>query len=71
VLHEEGVERDPVRGVDHSGERALGLLGGPGSDDAEAVRDAMDVRVDRDRGDPVPEHEDAVGGLGTDTGHRR
>lgn len=66
MLDEERVDRDPVLRVDRARERPLGLLGGPGPDDAEPVRDPVDVRVDRDRGDPVPEHEHAVRRLGPD-----
>ncbi len=63
MLDEQGIERDPVPLVDHRAEPRLGLLGGPGPDDPEPVRDAVDVGVDRDRGDPVAEDEHAVRGL--------
>jgi len=66
VLDEQWVERDPVPRVDRPGELALGLLGSSGPHDAESVRDPVDVRVDRDRGYPVPEHEHAVRRFGTD-----
>jgi hypothetical protein len=66
VLDEQGIERDPVLRVDGAGEFALRLLGGTRPHDAEAVRDPVDVGVDRDRRDPVSEHEHAVRRLGTD-----
>jgi hypothetical protein len=63
VLYEQGVEGNPVRRVDDFAQCGLGSLRAPGSDDAQAVRDAVHVRVDGDRGDAVPEHEHAVRGL--------
>ena len=71
MLDEERVERDPVLRVEHLAQRRFGLLGGPGPHDAEPVRDAVDVRVDRDRRDPVAEDEDAVRRLRADPGQRR
>jgi hypothetical protein len=68
VLHEERVERDPVRRVDRLAEGGFGLLGGLRTDHTEPVRDPVDVRVDGDRGDPVAEDEDAVRCLRSDTG---
>ena len=68
MLDEERVDGDPEARVDPLAQRGFGLLGRPGPDDAEPVRDAMHVGVDRDRRDPVPENEDAVRGLGADTG---
>jgi hypothetical protein len=66
VLDEQRVERDPVLRVDRPGEGPLGLLRRSRSDDPEPVRDPVDVRVDRDRRDPVAEDKDAVGRLGPD-----
>jgi hypothetical protein len=66
VLDEERVHRDPEALVDALAERRLGLLRALGPDDAETVRDPMDVGVDRDRGDTVPEDKDAVRGLRAD-----
>ncbi len=71
MLHEERVERDPVAGVDRGPQPGLGLLGGPGPDHPQPVRDAMDVGVDGDRRDAVAEDEDAVRGLRTDPRKRR
>jgi hypothetical protein len=66
VLHQEGVERDPVPlGYDLS-KPFLRLLRGPGAHDAEPVRDPVDVGVDRDCRDPVAEHQDAVRRLRSD-----
>jgi hypothetical protein len=70
VLDEERVEGDPVATVDEVAQPILGLLGGAGPDDAEAVGDPVDMRVDGDRGDPVAEDEDAVRGLRPDPGQR-
>jgi len=71
VLDEQGVDGDPVLRVDLRREVPLGLLGRPGPNDPEPVRDPVDVGVDRDRRYPVPEDEDAVRGLRADAGHRR
>ena len=71
MLDEQRIEGDPVLPGDDLPESLLGLLGGPGSDDAEPVRDPMDVGVDGDRGDPVTEDENAVRGLRADAGQRR
>ncbi len=71
MLDEQRVQRDPVARVDHRAQPRLGLLGGPGPHDAEAVRDPVYVGVDGDRGDPVAENEDAVGGLRADAGQAR
>jgi len=60
VLYEQRIDRDPVPAVDRPGERPLGLLGRAGAHDAQPVRDPVDVGVDRDRRDPVPEDEHAV-----------
>ena len=68
VLDEQGVERDPVASIEDALERRFGLLGGLRADGPEPVRDPVDVRVDRDRGDPVAEDEHAVRGLGPDRG---
>ena len=65
MLDEERVERDPVAFRDDLPEANLGLLGRAGPDDPESVRDAVDMRVDGDRRDPVAENEDAVRGLGS------
>jgi len=70
VLDEQRVHRDPEARVDPLAERRLRLLGRPGPDDAEPVRDPVDVRVDRDRRDPVAEDEHAVRGLRPDPGER-
>ena len=70
MLYEERVQRNPELPVHELSEGGLGLLGGPGADDAEAIRDPMHVRVDRDRGDPVAEDEHAVRGLRPDPGKR-
>ncbi len=71
MLYEERVERDPPRGVDARAERRLRLLRGARSHNPEAVRDAVDVGVDRHRGDAVAEDEDAVRGLRSDPGEAR
>jgi hypothetical protein len=71
VLHEERVQRDPVAGVDDRAQPLLGLLGRPGPHDAQSVRDPVHVGVDRYRGDPVAEDEDAIGGLRADAGEAR
>jgi hypothetical protein len=68
MLDQERVERDPVSAIDASSERRLGLFGRARADDPEAVRDAVDVRIHRDRGDPVAEDEHAVRGLRPDPG---
>jgi len=71
VLDQERVERDPVARVDRRTQLSLGFLGRARPDYPEPVRDPMNVRVDRDGGNAVPEHEDAVRRLGTDPGERR
>lgn len=70
MLDEERVERDPVPSVEDRAEPFLGLGRGPGAQDAEPVRDAVDVGVDRDRGDRVAEDEHAVRRLRADAGKR-
>jgi hypothetical protein len=70
VLDEQRVHGDPEALVHPLPERRLGLLGSPGPNDAEPVRDAMHVRIDRYRGDPVAEDEHAVRGLRPDTTDR-
>lgn len=71
MLNKKWVDRDPVLAGQHLAEAFLGLFGGSGAHDAEAVRDPMHVRVDGDRRDPVAEHEHAVRRLRADPGHRR
>jgi hypothetical protein len=71
VLDEQRVEGDPVRPWKDLPEPFFGFLGRPGADHPEAVRDAVHVRVDRDRRDAVPEDEDAVRRLRADAGERR
>jgi hypothetical protein len=74
MLDEQRVHRDPVARVDGRGEGSLGLLRGSGPHDPQSIGDPVDVGVDRDRGDPVAEHQDAVRRLRTDTlerGQRR
>jgi len=66
VLDEQRVEGDPVGARHHARERPLRRFGRPRADDAEAVRDPVHVGVDRDRRDPVPEHEHAVRRLRAD-----
>lgn len=66
MLDQERVQRDPVPLVDRRREGSLRLLRALRTDDPEPVRDPVDVGVDRDGGDPVPEDEDAVRGLGAD-----
>jgi hypothetical protein len=70
VLDEQRIEGHPVPFGDDLPEPFLGLLGRTGPYDPEPVRDPVHVGVDRDRGDPVAEDEDAVGGLRTDVGQR-
>ena len=70
MLDEERVHRDPVAGVDPLPKRRLGLIGRTGPDDAEAVGDPVDVGVDRDRRDPIPEDQHAVRGLRSDARQR-
>ena len=70
MLHEERIERDPVARVDRLAQSGLCFLGRPRPDDAESIRDAMDVGVDGDAGDPVAEHKNAVGGLRPDARER-
>ena len=71
MLDEERIDGDPEARVHALAERGFGLLGSTGPNDAETVRDAMHVGVDRDGRDPVPEDEDAVRGLGADAGEGR
>lgn len=56
--------------VDADSKRRLRLFRRPGADHTEAVRDAVDVRVHRDRGDPVAEDEHAIRGLRSDARER-
>jgi hypothetical protein len=70
VLDEERIERNPIPLVHAFPQLLFGLLWRSGVHDAEPVRDPMDVGVDRDRGDPVAEDEDAVRGLRSDPGQR-
>jgi len=56
VLHEERIERDPVPSIHDLPQASLRLLGRARSHDPEPVGDPMDVRIDRDRRDPVSEH---------------
>ena len=70
MLDQERVHRDPEAGVDPCPQARLGLLRGPALDDAEPVGDPVDVGVDRDRRDPVAEHQHAVRGLRPDAGER-
>jgi hypothetical protein len=60
VLHEEWIQRDPVPLGHHLPKTGLGLFGGARAHDAQPIRDPVNVRVDRDRGDPVPEHQNTV-----------
>jgi hypothetical protein len=71
VLHEQRVERDPVRLGHDALERRFGLLGRRRPDHAEPVRDPMHMGVDRDRRSAVPEDEHAVRGLRAHPGQRR
>ena len=70
MLHEERVERDPVPRIDARPQACFGLGRGARSDDAQAVRDAVHMRVDRDRRDRIAEHEDAVRRLRPDARQR-
>jgi hypothetical protein len=70
VLHEERIERDPVPAIHDLPQPPLRFLGRARSHDPEPVGDPMDMRVDRDRRDPVSEHQDAVGRLRPDAGQR-
>jgi hypothetical protein len=70
VLDQKRVDRDPVPLRDGGPEGGLRLFRGLGLDDAEPVRDPVDVGVDRHPRDPVPEDEDAVGRLRPDAGER-
>lgn len=70
MLDEEGVERNPVPLGHHFPELRFGLRGSTRPDDAEAIRDSVNVGIDGDRRDPVAEHQDAVRGLGTNAGER-
>ena len=70
MLDEQRVERDPVPRVDDRPELRLRLARRPGRRHSEPVRDPVDVRVDRDRGDVVAEDEDAVGRLRPDPRER-
>ena len=66
MLHEQRVERDPVRSVQDVAETGLGLGRGPRADDPEPVDDPVDVGIDGDRRDAVAEDEHAVRGLRPD-----
>ena len=66
MLDQERVDRNPVALGDPFAQGLFRLFGRAGPDHTESVRDPMDVRVDGDRGDPVPEDEHAVRGLGAD-----
>jgi hypothetical protein len=70
VLNEQRVHGDPEALVHPFPEGRLGLFGSAGPHDAESVRDAMYVSIDRDRRDAVPEDQNAVGGLRSDAGKR-
>lgn len=70
MLDEQRVHGDPKAWVHPFPQGRLGLFGSAGPHDAEPVRDAMHVRVHRDRRDAVPEDEHAVGGLRSDAGKR-
>ena len=70
MLDQERIDRYPEPGIDALPERSLGLLRGPGPNDAKTVRDPVHVSIDRDRRDAVAEDEDAVRGLGADPGER-
>gem|GEM_PF-2203902 len=66
MLHEEGVQRDPVPDVHDLPQAGFRFLGRARADHAEPVRDAVDVRVHGDGRDPVAEHQHAVRGLRSD-----
>lgn len=66
MLDEQWIERDPIASVHPAAKGRLGLLRRAGADDPEPVRDAVNVRVDRDPRDPVAENEHAVRGLRSD-----
>jgi hypothetical protein len=68
VLHEQGVERDPVALGEPGPQPFLGLLRRAGPNDSQPVRDPVDVGIDRDGRDSVAEDEDAIRGLRTDPG---
>lgn len=68
MLDQERVERDPVARVDPLAQGRFGLFRSSGPYDPEAVRDAVDVGVDRDRRDSEAEDENAVRGLRSDPG---
>ncbi len=70
MLDEERVERDPVLAGEHEAESGLGLLGSFRAHHPESIRNAMDVGVDGDPRDVVPEHQHAVGGLWADPRER-
>lgn len=71
MLHEQRVEGDPVLPREDLAQPRLGLLGRPGANDTEAIRDPVDVGVDRDRGNAVAEDEHAVRRLRPDRRERR
>ncbi len=70
MLYEERIERDPVSSIHDLPQSLLRLLGRSRSHDPEPVGDPVDMRVHRDRRDPVSEHQDAVGGLRSHAGQR-
>ena len=71
MLDEERVHGDPVLPGEHLAQALLRLLRRPSADDAEPVRDPVDVGVDRDRRLSVAEDQHAVRGLGSDPGQRQ
>jgi len=70
VLDQERIDGDPEARVDPLTKRLFRRLGRLRADDAEPVRDPMDVRIDRDRRDPVAEDQHAVRRLRTDARQR-
>ncbi len=70
MLDEQGIERDPVALGHNLAEPRFRLFRRARPHHAEPVGDAVDVRVDRYRRDPVPEHEDAIRRLGPDVRER-
>lgn len=71
MLDEERVERQPVPLGEPAAQRRLGRLGRIGPHDPEAVREPVDVGVDRDPRDPVAEDQHAVRRLRADARQRR